>query len=294
MWVFRFEALAENSFVWFRCVLRVVSVESKSDFTSNSLRIIKKFISHSITGFFIGTIGIILAIYFYYSGIKEPKILFLVHPVRTPIVQAGRLSDLSVSFRGKPVNGDLTAVQFAIWNSGRAPVRHEDILKPIVLIANNCPIYEASIRNVSRDIVGFQLITNDIASGHLSFDWKILEHNDGASIQVLYGGSPKFVFREDGGVVVGQNQIPFQMFNVDFTSPMITIVVELICFIVACGFGVGAKIVIKDLSKAIRNRETQKIFESVARLLFCGLVIITFCVVAWLAFFARNGPPFAF
>jgi hypothetical protein len=275
-------------------MLTVVFVEIKSDFTSKNLRKIKKFISHSITGFFIGIIGIILAIYFYFSGIKEPKILFLVHPVRTPIVQVGRLSDLSVSFRGKPVNGDLTAVQFAIWNSGRAPVRHEDILKPIVLVASNCPIYEVTIRNVSRDVVGFQLLTNDLALGRLGFDWKILEHNDGASIQVLYGGNPKFVFYEDGGVVVGQNNILCQTFNTDFTSPMITIVFELICFIAACASGIGVKIAIKDLSKAIHNREAGKIFDSSIRLLFCGLVTIAFCAIAWVAFFARNAPPFAF
>ncbi len=203
---------------------------------------LKGFISHPITGFFVGIIGILLAIYFYFDGITRPNLIFLVHPIRTPIVLAGKLSDISVSLRGKPINGDLTAAQFIIWNSGKAPVRHEDILKPIVLLtSSNCPIYKATIRNVSRDVVVFQLITNEMDSGCLSFDWKILEHNDGASIQILYGGDQKMVFSESSGVVVGQRHVPFQVLDVEHASLKSTIIGVLIMLSLALVFAVVTK-----------------------------------------------------
>jgi hypothetical protein len=64
----------------------------------------------------------------------------------------------------------------------------------ILSTTSNAPIYEVTVRNVSRDVTGFQIITNDIATGHPGFDWKILEHNDGASIQIIYGGLLCFTF----------------------------------------------------------------------------------------------------
>jgi hypothetical protein len=88
---------------------------------------VMKFISHPITGFVVGIVGIVLAVYFYYVSEREPKLTLVIHPVRASIVQTGRLSELSVSLHGRPVTGDLTAAQFVIWNAGKAAIRHEDI-----------------------------------------------------------------------------------------------------------------------------------------------------------------------
>jgi hypothetical protein len=79
----------------------------KSENSTKPRHVIVRFLSHPLTGFAVGIIGIVLAIYFYCAGDKKPKLMFLIHPIRTPIVQAGKLSDVSVSLRGKPINGDL-------------------------------------------------------------------------------------------------------------------------------------------------------------------------------------------
>ena len=257
---------------------------------------IKGFVSHPITGFFVGIAGIVLAIYFYFAGITKPNLIFLLHPIRTPIVLAGNLSDISVSLRGKPINGNLTAAQFIIWNSGKTPVRHEDILKPIVLLTtSNSPIYKATIRNVSRDVVRFQLITNEMNSGRLSFDWKILEHNDGASIQVLYGGDHKMVFFESDGVVVGQRQVPFEILDVEHQSLKSTVFGVFGFLILALLCAAGTKSCIKELIKAIHNKKNWKlILVNVLMVITCGVITILSCIVALLSFFAKNAPPFDF
>lgn len=273
-------------------------METKPNTTQEKPGKTKIFLSHPITGFSVGIVGIALAIYFYWAGIKEPKLIFLIHPVRTPIVQAGRLSELSVSLRGKPINNDLTAAQFVIWNSGKAPVRHDDILKPIVLMTvSNCPIYEATIRNVSRDVVGFQLITNGMASGYLGLDWKILEHNDGASIQILYGGDQKMNFLEAGGVVIGQSHVPFQVLNVETKNLSGTVQIIFFDFILLFFALISTVYIvsgIKNLVKSIQNRKIGLVLIHTLKICGCGLIAVVLYFVVYGSFFVKNAPPFDF
>jgi hypothetical protein len=270
-------------------------MESQSEKAVKSPFSIVGLLSHPLTGFAVGIIGIILAIYFYFAGDKAPKLMFLIHPIRTPIVQIGRLSNLSVSLRGKPINGDLTAAQFIVWNAGKAPVRHDDILKPLILATtSNCPIYEATIRNISRDVTGFQLITNDIASGRLGFDWKILEHNDGASIQVLYGGDQKLSFKEGGGVVVGQSHIPFQVLNVNSGSMFKQVAAGALFLTLMVVLAVSLKDSIKNVRKAVHEGKLKGIFEAWMSIIFFLTLewIFGFCLFS--VFVSNNAPPFNF
>ena len=278
-----------------KSLLRVGFMETQPDVALKSKSGLARFLSHPITGFVVGIIGIVLAIYFYYAGRTEPKLILLLHPIRSPIVQTGRLSDLSVSLHGKPINGDLTAAQFILWNSGKAPVRHEDILKPIILMtASNCPIYEATIRNVSRDVVGFQLVTNDMASGRLGFDWKILEHNDGASIQILYGGSQKLAFLENGATVVGQRFIPFQILNVSNTNLKQEVGATVVLGFLAWACMSGLKDYFKKFRKALREGKKKNIVDASGGMIFTGGLTILFCLLIFYIFVGNNAPPFGF
>jgi hypothetical protein len=270
-------------------------METKPEKAKGIFPKIKWFCANPIISFSVGIIGVVLAVYFYYAGNKEPKLIFLLHPVRTPIVQAGKLSDVSVSLRGKPINGDLTAAQFVLWNSGKAPVRHEDILKPLFLVTSNaCPIYEATIRSVSRDVIGFQLITNDLASGRLGFDWKILEHNDGAEIQILYGGNQNLKFVEQDGIVVGQKYIPFQIMDVKKTSVVGKLGVAAFFLFLTLVCVSALKENIKKLSLAIRERKIKTIFDfAVGVIFFAGLTLLLgYVTIA--VFIPENTPPFGF
>lgn len=269
-------------------------METQTEAVSQSNGILKV-LSHPITGFAVGIIGVILAIYFYYAARTEPKLILLLHPVRSPIVQAGKLSELTVLFNGKPIQGDLTAAQFIIWNSGKAPVRHEDILKPIVLMtASNHPIYEATIRHVSRDVVGFQVATNHLAEGKLGFDWKVMEHNDGASIQILYGGDQKLPFLDNDAAVIGQRRIPFQYLNVDSKSLIQRIGANVLFGFLAFGTMAAFRENIKKARKCTREKNKKGFWDAIFWAVICCIGAVMFCLAIFTSFVSNNAPPFDF
>ncbi|HST20533.1 MAG TPA: hypothetical protein VLR90_05425 [Blastocatellia bacterium] len=71
---------------------------------------------------------------------------------------------------------------------------------------DNTPILEATIRKVSRDVVGLDLKAEEISQGRLTISWDILEHNDGGIIQIIYAGSPSVTIQAEGILEV-QNEI---------------------------------------------------------------------------------------
>jgi hypothetical protein len=257
-----------------------------------------RFISHPavvILGL-IGTVTSIIAfpLSFYFARQIKPNLSILSHPTRSIIVQSGRISDLAVSLRGKQIVGNLTAAQFLIHNAGKGPVRHEDILKPIFIVApTNCPIFEATIRYATRDEIGFQLITNDISSGRLGLDWKILEENDGASFQILYGG-PEDVRFSDEGTVVGQRVINFDFAKDLKASPAIKL--GLILFLIlGC---ITASICVRDIRKLIelvRYRDKNFIAAYSFMILVNVVGTTAFFVLVWIASQSLNRTaPFGF
>jgi hypothetical protein len=106
--------------------------------------------------------------------------------------------------------GDLTAAQVMIWNRGREPIRHEDILRPIILAVSNAPIIERSFSREPLAGSDFQLDTN-LSAGQLSMDWKILERGDTPIIQIVYAGKRDLPILLDGRIVgqQGPKQLPW-------------------------------------------------------------------------------------
>jgi hypothetical protein len=62
---------------------------------------------------------------------------------------------------------------------------------------------EARIRKVSRGVIGTAIDASRLADGVVPVSWKILEHNDGAVIQLIFAGSTETDI-EVGGIVEGQ------------------------------------------------------------------------------------------
>lgn len=175
--------------------------------------------------------GIPLAIYLW-QAVPKPNLSYSVYPIRTPYVQTSAPSDVSISYKGVPVNGNVSAAQVAIWNAGKLPIRHEDILKGISLkLPPSAFVFEHKFLRVSRDVVGmtvtdvFNVGTAGIRGPNgepapanvrivpstdieLGLDWKILEHNDGALLQIVYAGTIDAPIKIDG-TIVGQNQVRF-------------------------------------------------------------------------------------
>jgi hypothetical protein len=113
-----------------------------------------------------------------------------VNPVKTIVVKAGEASSLRVLHGELEIRGDVTAAQVAIWNDGTESIRPENVLSPVVILPRPpVPILEAKIRKVSRAIIGAALDNSRIADGVVPVSWRILEHSDGAVIQLIFAGS---------------------------------------------------------------------------------------------------------
>jgi hypothetical protein len=138
----------------------------------------------------VGIVSAPLAIYFYLASQRDPRLTYLVHPVRVPIVQGQKLTSLKVLFNGADVQGDIIAAQIAIWNAGAGSIRSTDIMAAIqIQTEGNSPILEATIRKMTRPVIGVTINQTQSSAGRVHLDWKILEKNDGFVLQVIYSGS---------------------------------------------------------------------------------------------------------
>lgn len=150
----------------------------------------------------VGIISLPLAIYFYLASLRDPRLTYLVHPVRAPIVQGQKLTSLKVLFNGADVHGDIIAAQIAIWNAGAGSIRATDIMSPIqIQTEGNAPILEATIREMTRPVIGVSVDQTQSNAGRVLLGWQILEKNDGFVLQIIYSGSINTKLSLEGDVV---------------------------------------------------------------------------------------------
>lgn len=160
-----------------------------------------------IIGSIASTLGLFLAIYFYLDTKESPRLIYYVHPVKAILVKSGQASRLTTTFDGKPIEGDVTTAQVAIWNDGKRAIKRENILKPIVLyLESGARILEATIRKASRDVIHLEIDSSEFQQGRVPVSWNILEQNDGGIIQITYEGNTNALISIDG-VVEGQRDI---------------------------------------------------------------------------------------
>ncbi|MGD0779118.1 MAG: hypothetical protein ABSC05_40590, partial [Candidatus Solibacter sp.] len=135
------------------------------------------------------------------------------------VVKQGAASRLAVSFDGRPIAQDVTAVQVAIWNRGKEPIRHAAVLQPLVIRTDGkVPMLEATIRKKSREVVQFELNQSRMASGELELWWNVLESGDGGLLQVVYAGGPD-VRVQCTGVFEGQPAVRELRYSGTIQSP---------------------------------------------------------------------------
>ena len=143
-------------------------------------------------------LGALFGIFPWWTAPKR-DLSYCVYPIKIPIVQTTNTSDVSVSYKGQPVSGNVTTAEIAIWNAGRQPIRAEDILSPlIVTVGNGVPLFETGLSQVSRGVTECSLSNHgaiDMISGKrlgpssVELHFRILEHNDGVRLRVVYAGT---------------------------------------------------------------------------------------------------------
>jgi hypothetical protein len=135
-------------------------------------------------------VAVPLAIYLYFAGARTRRLTYFVSPVKTIVVKGGEASTLRVLHGDQEIKGDVTAAQVAIWNEGTESIRSENVLSPVrIVLRPPVPILEAKIRKVSRGVTGIGVDASSLSEGVLPVAWKILEHSDGAVIQLIFAGS---------------------------------------------------------------------------------------------------------
>jgi hypothetical protein len=162
-----------------------------------------------VIGFVLGVAASLVAAMIFYAlvELRSREFSSYVNPTRTTLVRSGQSSDLHVLYKGQDVYTDVTALQIAIWNAGKESVRSEHVLSPVVLQTSpKVPILEARLKHISRPVCGIALDESQLAGGTVAVSWKILEHNDGATIQLIVAGASATTVRI-GGTIEGQPTI---------------------------------------------------------------------------------------
>jgi hypothetical protein len=155
----------------------------------------------------IGLLGLVSGYVWFRFSEQKPDLAYAQQPVQATLFRAGELSRLSVTYNGKPVTADISAVQIAIWNSGSKAVRADDVLKPLRLTTEaGTYIFEAKVRYLARDVVDLQFASDESIPNELGLKFRIFEPGDGAIVQLTYSGKPGTDITLSG-VLVGQKSI---------------------------------------------------------------------------------------
>ncbi len=184
---------------------------------------LRKFFSNpavGITGSIASVIGVVLAIYFFFESTYDRELTYFVHPVKSIVVRAGEASELSVTVGGAQIEGNVTAIQLAFWNAGKEPIRAQHVLHPFVIqTEDNTPILEATVRKVSRKVVGLQLDQSKKDQGQLGVSWSILEEGDGGVVQLIVSGSTE-VGVSASAIIEGQPEVRSIEFTRELRPPI--------------------------------------------------------------------------
>ena len=164
---------------------------------------VKTFFSNQwVVAIFMAVVGL------YLSTLVRPSrdLVANLNPSSTAIVKAGLPSKFTLAYDGTPVVGDVTAAQVELWNAGNSPIKAENILAPISVVFDGAVILEATIRRTARDVSHFAVDSTSASKGKLGLSWSILEHFDGAVLQVIYAGKPDLLPRIEG-TIEGQRKL---------------------------------------------------------------------------------------
>lgn len=146
-----------------------------------------------VLGSIASLLGLILAVFFYFSAEKSPELVYSIHPTKSVLVAKDISSDISVFYKDEAItDSDIVAVSLSIWNDGNSSIRTSSILEPILInLGHDVRILEATVTKASRTVTGIEISDEDemFKKGNVSLSWKILEGGDGGNIQIIYAGS---------------------------------------------------------------------------------------------------------
>jgi hypothetical protein len=213
-----------------------------------------------------------------------------------PFFQSKPTNNFSVTYQGQPVTGDLSSAEIQIWNQGKQAIHGGDrihggdILQAITLkTTNGAAIYTATM-STTRDVVGVSLNnSSNLPLGIMPIDFKILEHNDGIKVQLIYGGSVNMPLVLDG-IIEGQKRITQFPSDEDTHSQLLETI-----FI---SFGLASLTMIVYLARIRNNTSPKSLIRNMQFYLFIligATLIFTGMFAGWqFGHILKPKPPFGF
>jgi len=153
----------------------------------------------------IGLTGVSLALYFHAQSVQDRKPLYYLGQRATIVDSAvAATSPLQVLYQVHPVgNTILVEVVLYFWNGGKLPIRTEDVLEPVAIQLASGEILESRVLHISRSVTKFEIHpVSESAKNVLPMSFGILEHDDGAAIQLIYAGKSDIAITVNG-IIVG-------------------------------------------------------------------------------------------
>jgi hypothetical protein len=145
-----------------------------------------------------GVLATIWGICLAYSSIEKRDLVYAVNPIPSIVVsgQTCHVHGIAVSYGGEELGCvDITIAQIAILNKGKKSIEQADFLQDGVYIQTfpASKVLDAQVVKVSRKQTEFKVIapSDSWEDGRVPLNWRILEENDGAVIQLIYLGSPE-------------------------------------------------------------------------------------------------------
>jgi len=148
-------------------------------------------LSQGWLGSIIGIIGIVIGIYLYYSSRIRAKPVYQFQSRKLIGRPKGVLPDEVEIYFNKQLVSNLRLSYIVFWNAGTMSISGSDIvqLDPVrIELEPGSEILKIKISKVSRSVINFDVIKDNIQPhiANISFDY--LDPNDGATLEILHTG----------------------------------------------------------------------------------------------------------
>ncbi len=175
----------------------------------------------SVTGWFIGVLGLVTSFYFYYESVKAREPYFLTAESAVPLTEifdtgkqtTKRSNQISVFWRTNEnkmteITGNIYVLRVYFWNNGKESIKQENLLSPMTIFSENPAnrLLSANLIKASRPEINAVKISQNGKENSINFQFRILEQKEGFCAQIIYVGHSdhKIKFR---GEIEGVTQV---------------------------------------------------------------------------------------
>jgi hypothetical protein len=212
--------------------------------------LVKWWIAHPLVGF-IGSLASVLSIplagYFFYASQASRELTVTSDPPVT-IVKGGQASSVDVRYHGNPITTDVYARTVYVWNGGNESIRTVNVLEAIEVTITNATILETRLRRLTRPLTKMKVKQD---GNKILLDWSILEHNDGAAIDIVYAATGPGSLQVRGAIEhqSGLRFAEYETPRASQNSLWLQIMVYLVCGCFGIFMSVLAILIFRNLAK---------------------------------------------